>query len=1462
MLSIPAVQTQLGKIATNAVNKEFGIDLVVKKVDLSFLGSVQLKGVEIRDHHKDTLIFVDKLNTSLLNAKKVLENRVDLGSLSLEGVQFHLKTYKGEKDDNLAVFVETFDDGKPRDPNTPPFKLSTSNVYIDRLNFKLLDFNKRDILQFSASDGGGNLQDFSIVGPDVSMKIRGLYFTENRGVVVSNLSTDFVYTKTHMLFDNTSLKTDNKTDIIGDIKLSYNRKDLADFNDKVNIKATFKKSKLAVRDLSKLYRELSGNDILYFTGKLTGVLNNFDVNRLNLYSRNGLRIKGDLAFVNAIKTERGFIFEGDLDNVKANYGQLKSVLPNLLGKTLPTEFKRLGDFNLSGLVKVTPEQMDATLNVESEIGTIVSDLQLTNIDDIDFASYVGEVDFQEFDLGIFTNDPLLGKISLKADVNGSGFSVENINTTIIGKVSNIDFKGYSYKDLTVNGQFENKKFDGFLNSDDENFKLVFEGLADFSSEVNKFDFTAKIADLDLNKTNLFTRDSIAKLKGLVKLDISGNTLDDIIGVAKFDNLTYTNQKRAYLFKNFEVLSAVKDSIKTIKITSKDIVNGELKGKFTFEELLPITENALGSVYTNYEPHPVTKGQFLDFDFTIHNQIIDVFLPQVAIAENTRLKGRINSDKNSLKLTFSSPRIEAYKNIADNLLLRIDNKNPLYNTQLSANEVNTPYYKLKELNLLNRTYKDTLFFKSVFKGGKNEKEQFNLDFYYTIDALKKSVVGIQKSTFSYKDFDWTINPKGNKENKVVFDLKEKEFNFSPFTLASGKQKIEFKGILRDSSYKDLQAKFTSVKLKSFVPPIDSLNLAGNLNGIIDFKQQDKKISPKGNLLVENFHINDFYQGDLALNVTGENSFEKYDVNLSLINNKAKNISALGKIDFSTKRPTLDLAFSLKDYQIEAFSPLGEEVLSKLRGKVTGDFTAKGYLRDPDLKGVLNLEDAGLAFPYLNVDFDLNQNAAIVLDGRQFIFNDIILEDVEHKTQGSLNGYIAHQNFEQWVLHLDIDTDNLLILNTSESEEIPYYGTGFLKGNAKIRGLTSNLDIEVNGSTQPGTVFVIPLSDVTTIDNFKLIHFKSEGGEATDKNQLKDIKGLDLRIYLEVTDDALAQVVIDKVSGSELKGRGDGNLYIEIDTRGKFNMYGDFIVDEGVYNFRYPGITKPFKVQQGGTISWTGSPFEAELDLTAVYSTKANPAQLLDNINSSRKIPIDLYTKITGGLFDSKQEFDIKIPNANSTVASELEFILNKNDLNTKMQHFTFLLAFGTFYNEEAIGSSASSGITGTASEIATSILSSVLNKGDDKFQVGVGYTQGDRGDVGNLNSDDQVDVSVTTQLSDRVIVNGKVGVPVGTNTQTNVVGEVKVEVLLNEEGTLRGTVFNRQNEIQNNVDDEGYTQGVGISYQVNFDNLSELGQKLGLKKKKKKEEKKDSVKEVKQSNLIKFKSKKKKDNQSN
>ena len=120
--------------------------------------------------------------------------------------------------------------------------------------------------------------------------------------------------------------------------------------------------------------------------------------------------------------------------------------------------------------------------------------------------------------------------------------------------------------------------------------------------------------------------------------------------------------------------------------------------------------------------------------------------------------------------------------------------------------------------------------------------------------------------------------------------------------------------------------------------------------------------------------------------------------------------------------------------------------------------------------------------------------------------------------------------------------------------------------------------------------------------------------------------------------------------------------------------------------------------------------------------------------------------------------------------------------------------------------------------------------EDKFQLGLDYQQGNNGnDIDRLNIDNQVDVYVSTQLGDKVIINGKVGVPIGAQTQSSVVGEVKVEVLLNKEGNFRGVIFNRQNEIQYSTEEEGYTQGVGLSYQVNFNTLSGLLNKIVKKK---------------------------------
>lgn len=1474
VFSIPAVQTRLAKIVTENINEDYGTDLTIKKVDFSLLGTVALKGVEIRDHHKDTLIFVDRIRTSLLNAKRILDNKVELKSTSFKGIKVYMKTYKDEKDDNLSIFVDKFEDDNPRDSTLvyTPFVMSSSNIYLEDITYTLTDENKEIPLEFGAYSGGGSLQDFSIVGPDVSLKIRGLYFTDNRGVEITNLTTDFKYTKAQMQFYNTIVETPHSK-LNAKLEFNYKRSNLKEFNELVTVDATFDKSDLSIIDLKKLYNELSGDDVLHFTTKLHGSLNNFSARDLKLHSDKGIKIDGDLNFINAISQE-DFFLTADLNNLTADYYRLKDILPNLLGKTLPTEFKKFGKFHLSGYTKVTPNAIEATLDIDSEIGMIISDLEITDFADIDEATYDGEIEFQKFDLGKIFNDPAFGKFSFVGEIpegKGKGFRVENINTTLIGKVFEIEYNGYTYENIDVNGAYRNNVFDGALEVDDANLKMSFNGLADLSQEINRFDFKTKVTYADLKEINLYTQDSVSIVKGEANLKLFGSSIENMVGRANFKEISYTNQKQEYKFNDFILTSSVLDSVTTITVDSDDIIEGELKGRFAFKDLYPLAVNALGSIYTNYNPYKVNPGQYLKFDFVVYNQIVDVFFPEVSIAPNTKVKGEINSDEDHLKLDVSSSKVTIYGNVIDQLLLDIDNKSRSkfrpYVTELKADKIETPYYSFSKVLLFNKTINDTLYFKSGFKGGDLQRENFNLDFYYTINEDKKSVVGIEKSTFNFKDDNWVINEENNKAHKLTFDLKSDEYVFSPLELKSIKknvklnevlkdeveQQIKFQGIVRDSTYKDLHAEFKNVYLESFLPPVDSLSLKGQLNGKVDFIQKDGLYDPRGELKVNDFYINDFKQGDLSLAVKGENSYEKYKIDFYIGTENAKSISVeKGLIDFSSTRPTIDFNVTVEDFKLNAFSPLGEDVVSKLRGTASGEFKLKGFLRNPDMSGELVLKDAGLQFPYLNVDYNFEGETRIGLGGlggepygQSFNFDDIVLKDTKHETIGTLNGNITHQNFDQWVLELDINSDNLLVLDTQDSEEALYYGTGFIQGNAGIYGLTNNITINVKAKTMPNTLFVIPLKDIASVDNYRLIHFKTENKNEGPKKELtaESIEGVSLEIDLEVTKDAEAQVVIDEVNGSELKGRGTGDLKIEINTRGKFTMDGDFTIDQGVYNFKYGGvINKPFEILKGGTISWDGDPYDANLNVTAVYTTQANPAVLLENFNTSRKIPVNLKTKISGGLFNSTQEFDIEIPNSNSTIASELDFVLNDNDLNFKMQQFLNLLTVGSFANPNRSNIDGGELLTGTTSNIIGAILSDIISS--EKFQFQLGYTSGNPSNPqDDLLTDDQVDVSVRTQLSDRVIINGKVGVPVGAQTQSSVVGEVKVEVLLNESGNFRGVIFNRQNEIQYSAQEEGYTQGIGLSYQVNFNTLSDLLQKMGLKKKGKKKKitkKKDSV----------------------
>ena len=1431
LLSLPFVQTKLGNSATSYLQEEFDVDIKLEKVGLSILGNVQFKNVFIKDHHGDTLIYAERLKSSLYSFKKVLNNKLEFGDILLDNFILNIKTYKNEEYDGLTVFVDKFSSEEDSDaPST--FKLTSDELELNNGYVEIIDENSKNDSPLFFKQISGLGENFKIEGPNVTVNIIGFSFIENHGIKAESFSSEFTYGLNSMSFVNTHLETATST-LDADIKFLYDRDNLSDFNNKVDLVAELKESDISLIDLKAFYDEIGTNDVLHLSANLSGQLNNLEISNLKLTSDAKARMNGDIYLVNSFNTENGFSLDADFDNLTSDYEHLKILLPNILGKTLPVSLKDFGWFKLKGTTSVTSNLMNADVSIDTDLGASIVDLELSGIQNINEASYKGSVKIMDFQLGEVLKDDLMGIVSLDAEIDGEGFSFENINTSIKGVISKLEYNKYSYKDISINGIVMNKHFDGEMEVNDDNIKLNFNGLADLSLDVYEFDFKTTVDYCDLYKLNIFKRDTISILKGDININLKGNKLDNLVGELNFKNSLYTNENGNYFFNDFAVISSIKDSIKKVTINSPEIIEGEINGKFNFDELGKLVQNSLGSIYTNYEPFEVTPNQYLDFRFQIYNKIVELFLPDVVLSANTFINGNIDADKNLFKFNIKSPKIKAYSTVIDSVQLQIDNKNPLFNTQLIVNKIKSDVYNLSDLYLVNKTLNDTLYFGAQFKGGKQKTETYDLSFYHTFNKKNQSVVGIQKSSLNFKSNEWVINPENNIENKLVYDASENTYTFSPFLISSKEQSIDFSGVINDTISKDLNFNFKNVNLADITPEIDSLNLEGLINGEIQFAEFNEIVRPAVSLSVSNFNINNSYQGNLDINIEGKNSIKQYLLDISLERENEVNFLAKGEIDFATPEPTLDITIDFEEFKLDAFSPLGEDVFNKIRGYAYGNIHATGLVANPTMEGDLFLDEAGMYFPYLNVDFDFLGTSVINFKDQTFDFEDVTLRDVKSNTKASLTGSLKHRNFEVWNLDLAIKSDNILVLDTEEEETSLYYGTAYFDGIATIIGPTDKLLIDVTGKTNKGTHFIMPISDVKTAETSQLIRFINtdpflEEEEIRKAFISEKLKGMSMNFNLEVTKDAVFEMVIDKTSGSYLKGSGEGNLQIQLDTKDKFEMYGDFVVDNGIYDFKYGGfINKPFSVKKGGIISWSGDPLTANMDIQAIYRVSANPRTLLENLNSSRKIPIDLITRFTGELFNSNIDFDIEIPNSSSTVASELEFKLS----NDKTTQFISLLVTGSFYNEGDLGANSNAVLYGTGMDMLTNAFDNILNSEDSKFKLKPVYTVGENNAVDNLDINDQVSLALDYQLNDRILINGSVGMPIGTGDQTQIIGEVNVEFLMNESGTLRSSVFNRQNDIQYSEEEEGYTQGIGLNYQIDFDNGAELLEKLSLKKKK-------------------------------
>ncbi len=310
-------------------------------------------------------------------------------------------------------------------------------------------------------------------------------------------------------------------------------------------------------------------------------------------------------------------------------------------------------------------------------------------------------------------------------------------------------------------------------------------------------------------------------------------------------------------------------------------------------------------------------------------------------------------------------------------------------------------------------------------------------------------------------------------------------------------------------------------------------------------------------------------------------------------------------------------------------------------------------------------------------------------------------------------------------------------------------------------------------------------------------------------------------------------MDPVGGDRIKARGNGNLRIEYNSADEdMRMFGTYTLSQGSYNFTLQDIIiKDFTIKPGSSISFHGDPLAAMLNIEAVYSVNANLSDLDESFLQDRElnrtnVPVHALLKVTGDMQQPDINFDLEFPTLTQDTYRKVKSIVSTDEMMNRQ--IIYLLALNRFYTPDYMASTTKGNeLVSVASSTISSQLSSMLGQLSDNWSIAPNI-RSDKGDF----SDMEVDLALSSYLlNNRLLFNGNFGYRDNALNNNSFIGDFDIEYLLNKSGNIRLKAYNRYNDQNYYVKSALTTQGVGIMFRRDFDDIFSFLKRLRKKKKK-------------------------------
>jgi len=1275
---------------------------------------------------------------------------------------------------------------------------------------------------------------------------------ERSGLEIVYCEADLKLDPTAMAFDQLEIRTPHSS-LKERFVMRYDDflKDMSDFERSVQLEGSFQNSTIRLSDLACFAPALKGWDRdIRLAGRVTGTVEDLTASGFKASYGLDTELEGDLHF-------RGL---PDLDRTRMRF----------LGKRLHTTYRDAVYF-VPALSEIQSPKLSAlqALDLEGSYDGTFSDFHVAGrastalgaarldmtirLHPSQPVEYGGRLETDAFQLGRFLAIDDMGELQASVQLQGRGLDAQALASVAIRDAS-LQYRNYAYRNLSATASLAAGRLT--LNGEigDRNLQALFRGGMDLDREDPAYDLEADVRELNVNGTGLSQRSM--SLTGGFGLHLKGKDIDTLRGEAALHSLFIRTPDKSYNFEDLRWKAEIDSRGRHIYGGNRDL-QIRMDGAFLLSDLPGAFTSFLSRYYPNYFEAPATGAPSQEIHYSLQLGEVDRYLPllglQLGGLDHSQLEGEIVPARDLFSLRAAIPALQLGDVRLQSLDIRA--RGDADSLQLSAqSQLITINDSLEipgtELDIRAGANVSRLSLRTTAGPGMSSAS-LSVAVQHLPDGVK---VLFNPSAIVLNDKTWRIDRNGE------LTISRSYIGANDIRLVNGQQVIQVSSLAPTlGKTNDILVTLQKVNLGDLLPYVLSEpQVEGLTSGDLTIEDPYGKLNIYLNAQTEQTRFEGDSIGIISLNGNWNQSMRKATFFLNSAN-AGYAFDVRGQVVLpDTGQGTIDTDIDIGSIGLGVLSTYLDIVFSDIKGSGSGTLRVAGPLTEPDLTGKIRLKEAEVLVDYTKCRYRL-ADATLQFKPDLIDLGEIRIRDADGN-EGIVKGQLKHHFFRDLQFDFSANARKIRLLNTEKKDNELFYGNATGRVNFRFSGPEDDMRLQMQGEVTDSSRIVV-LTTATDKEKAEVdyIVWKEYGREMDLGTRSTPSGNLGIDLDLKANPLLRVEVVLDELSGDIISAVGTGNLKIHTGTNEATTLNGRYNIESGSYSFNFQDIfKKPFTLERGSGsyISWTGDPYDAEININASYfAEKVRMSTLFSDPNAStisgvsqdvlrESSDVNVLCRLTGTLSKPNPAFQIALPTNsvvrnNPTVDTKIKAI-NRDPLEVSKQA-TYLIVFKSFAPQAAVVASSmnqglfNSTISGVISGILTSSVQNIFYRlfGSDvdvnfnyqRMNTGLGGTGA--GASANAFRENVSLQFIKSMMNDKLVItfgsdfnfatNSRL---VGNNQSFLFLPDVNVEYRITPDGRFRTSFFFRSSFDALSSSGKRDRTGGNLSFRTEFDKLFE------------------------------------------